>query len=310
MKSLKEQLNIALNADNSVRRLSDLELAAMKRCLLDMYRHIKSICDANGLTLMLTGGSCLGSIRHKGFIPWDDDLDLMMPRKDYDKLLLLCEEGRLGKDYEFSFPSKNHDAPCAFLKIYLKGSKIVGIGGESKKYPNGVFLDIFPIEGAPKSSFVRKIKGFVANMLRLSANMVDSAGVWSDEKVAFFKQSKSLYINMKCRQTIGRMLSVISHRRWICWYDRFVKEEIIGDYAVIPTGRKLYVGETLPADVYFPPSKGTFEGLDVSLPSNPDAYLKNLYGDYMWIPPVEKRESHMITEIQLPEKFYIKKMVD
>ena len=306
MKSLKEQLNSVMNTDGSLRRLDDNELAALKKCILDMFVHIKTICEDNGLVMMLTGGSCLGAIRHKGFIPWDDDLDLMMPRNDYDKLLQLCERGALGDDYEFTYPDKNHDAPCAFLKIYLKDSKIIGIGGESKKYPNGVFLDIFPIEGAPKPMLVRKIKGSIANVLRLCANMVDGSENWSKELADFYKKNKGLYVNMRCRQLMGKALSVFSHKKWICWYDHFVKNGVIGEYAVIPTGRKLYVGETLPSNVYFPPCKGMFEGIEVKLPANTDVYLKNMYGDYMWIPPVEKRESHMIVEIKLPEKYYKK----
>lgn len=304
MISLKEQLNLVMNNNSSLRRLDDKELAALKKCILDMFIHIKTICDDNGLVMMLTGGSCLGAVRHKGFIPWDDDLDLMMPRNDYDRLLQLCERGVLGDGYEFTYPNKEHDAPCAFLKIYLKESKIIGIGGSSRNYPNGVFVDIFPIEGAPKLLMTRKIKGTIANALRLCANMVDSSGNWSNDLADFYKLNKSLYLNMRCRQFIGRVLAIFSHKKWICWYDNFVKNGMIGEYAVIPTGRKLYVGETLPSAVYFPPSKGLFEGIEVNLPANTDVYLKNMYGDYMWIPPVEKRESHMIAEIKLPEKYY------
>lgn len=306
MISLKQQINEAYNKTSAYRKLSEQELAALKRCILDIYVHLNTLCEEHNLDLMLAGGSCLGAIRHKGFIPWDDDLDLMMSRKDYNKLLQLCEEGALGDKYEFSYPSKSHDAPCAFLKIYRKDSKIVGLDGENEKYPSGIFVDIFPIEGTPKSILKRKIKGFIANTLRLCANMVDVPGKWSSNMSEFYKQNGLLFVNMKIRLFWGKILSVISHKKWICWYDAYIKDEEIGEYAIIPAGRKLYEGELLLSNVYFPPSKGEFEGMVVKLPADPDAYLKNLYGNYMWIPPVEKRESHMIVDIKLPEKYYKK----
>ena len=304
MKSLKEQLNSVVNLSVGVRRIDENEQAALKRCILAMYIHLKKICDSHGLILMLTGGSCLGAVRHKGFIPWDDDLDLMMPRNDYNYLLDLCKKGNLGSDYEFTYPSKEHDAPCAFLKIYLKNSRILGIGGERNKYPQGVFIDVFPIDGVPRMAFIFHLKGFIADVLRLCSNMVSNAGSWSDDESVLYKQSFSLFLNMKCRQLFGSLLSVISHKRWIYWYDSFICDSIIGKKASIPTGRKLYVGETLPSSVFFPPSKGYFEGLEVFLPADPDTYLKNLYGNYMCIPPVDKRESHFIKEIELPEKYF------
>ena len=109
---------------------------------------------------------------------------------------------------------------------------------------------------------------------------------------------------MKSRQIIGKLLSVFSHKQWICLYDTFVKNKKKSSYSSIPTGRKLYLGETLPSNVYFPPTNGIFEGICVKLPADPDAYLKNLYGNYMWIPPIEKRESHLITELSLPSKYF------
>ena len=292
MKSYKELLNDAVNS-SSLRKLTDEELATVKQRLLDMYLDLSTICKANNLCLMLSGGSVLGAVRHQGFIPWDDDLDLNMPRKDYDRLLELCETGSLSKKFDYSFPSKSHDSPNAFLQLYSKECYMVELDGEVK----GIHLDVFPIEGTSDRRYVWKINGYFANLLRLIANMVAESGKWGQTKRDLFLQDKYFYSFMRCRQLLGKIFSIISHKRWICWYDSFVKNEEIGKMAVIPTGRKLYHGETLPSSVFFPVSKGIFEGLEVNLPSNPDAYLKNLYGDYMIIPSVEKRESHMIVKL-------------
>lgn len=303
MKGHKEILNGAVN-NSKLRKLTDLELEAIKRCTLDIYKKVVCVCNANDLTIMLGGGSALGAVRHKGFIPWDDDMDLNMPRKDYNKFITLCESGVLGDNYDFSFPNKKHDSPCAFLKIYRKDTKIIGLAGEDNRFPLGLDIDIFPIEGAPSNLLLRVTKGYLANLLRLIMNLVGESGKWSDSLSALCRQNWKLLWYMRCRQFVGRLFSIISHKRWVCWFDSFVACESISSFVVIPTGRKLYHGETFPASVFFPVSKGVFEGLEVNLPATPDIYLKRLYGDYMIIPPVEKRESHMIVDLQLPKEFY------
>lgn len=293
MKNYKTLLNEAVN-NSIIRKLTDGEIDILQTCTLKIFKKVTQVCDENGLLIMLGGGSALGSVRHNGFIPWDDDMDLIMPRADYDKLLVLIEQGILGDDYEFTYPNKEHDAPSAFLKIYLKGTKLIGLNGEDSKYPQGIDLDVFPIEGAPSSKISRWWRGKIANTLRLISNVVEESGPWSEDAKKLYSRDWKFYIFMRCRQVIGKMFSVIDHKKWICWYDAFVRMPQIGDFCVIPTGRRLYQGETLPSKVFFPVSKGLFEGMEVNLPADTDAYLKNLYGNYMWIPPVEKRECHLI----------------
>ena len=91
MKSYKELLNE--NARQSgLRQLTEQESDEMKKALMEMYKDVARVCAEHGLTLMMCGGSCLGAIRHQGFIPWDDDLDLCMPRGDYEKIKSLLLE--------------------------------------------------------------------------------------------------------------------------------------------------------------------------------------------------------------------------
>lgn len=101
MKSDSELMNELAHKTNYLHEMTSSESSAMKRALLDIYRDVAKLCEKEGLTLMLSGGSCLGAVRHKGFIPWDDDLDVMMRRDDYERLIRLCKEGRLGDKYEF-----------------------------------------------------------------------------------------------------------------------------------------------------------------------------------------------------------------
>ena len=116
--------------------------------------------------------------------------------------------------YEYSFPSNQHDSPNAFLQIYSKKCHIIELDGKEK----GIHLDVFPIEGIPKRYYAWKMKGYFANLLRLIANMVAESGKWSSMKRDLFLHDKYFYGFMRCRQMLGKIFSLISHKRWICWY--------------------------------------------------------------------------------------------
>lgn len=300
MKSYKELLNE--NARKTgLRQLTEEESTEMKKMLIEMYKSVASLCAANGLTLMLCGGSCLGAIRHQGFIPWDDDLDMCMPRRDYECLKELLLQGGLGDEYEYIFPMKNHDALCMFMKIYKKGTRCVEAGNEYTDFPKGLSLDIFPLEGVSVNGLIRKWTGMCANMLRLCANMVYEATYpVSDASRQLMTMGGIGGFMVKSRRVLGKILSIIRHRHWVNWYESLVSDPKVETFLSIPTGRKLYEGETLPAEVFLPTRKAMFEGVEVNVPGQPDLYLANLYGaNYMQLPPVEKRERHFIVEFDL-----------
>lgn len=304
MKSYKELLNEAARSAN-LHKLSEEEANAIKKCALEIYDRLDKVCNENHLCLMLIGGSCLGAVRHKGFIPWDDDLDVTMPRQDYERLINLLKEGVMGDDYEYACPTSEKDSPILWLKIYRKGTKLIEAEGLYSNTPLGCFVDVFPIDGVPINDRCRRIKGFIANGLRLIANMV------VDSKIAvtpFMKEAYALNAQLRrmmfVRRLLGYMFSIVNHKTWAQWYDKFVKSTKMDGYVGIPTGRGLYYGESHPSDVFFPPSEGVFEGRRVLLPACPDKYLTRLYKDYMQIPPEDKRESHFVVSLELSPKYY------
>lgn len=302
MKSYKELLNE--NARNSgLRQLTEDEAARMKVVLLDMYKDIAKVCDEHGLTVMLCGGSCLGAVRHKGFIPWDDDIDMCMPRKDYEILKVLLYDGVMGDGYEFLYPARDKDSMCMFMKIYKKGTRCVEAGCEYTDFPKGLSVDIFPIEGTSNSTVCRKMIGCAANALRLSANMVYEATYPVSEATRRLTNMGGVGgMMLKARRILGKALSLIPHRKWVYWFEVLVCNLRMEGTLTIPTGRKLYGGEALPASAFFPVKRLLFEGYEVNVPNDTDKYLSNLYGnDYMQLPPMEKRERHFIIEFDLPD---------
>ena len=302
MKTYKELLNELANKGNSpLRTLTDKESANLKKEILKIYLDVAEICKQHNLTLMLFGGSCLGAVRHKGYIPWDDDLDVVMCRSDYEKFKQLCAENILGDKYEYCYPSKEKDSPVMFMKIYLKDSVDLEMGSESTPFPKGIFLDIFIIDGVPENKWLCKLKGYAANSLRLIANMVASAVYPSEIQKKFVSQDKDLNRQYKIRFYLGKLFSVISHKKWVYWYDKFVSCDKHSGKISIPTGTKLYNGGISYYDDYYPAREAEFEGHKVYIPNNYHKYLENTYGNYMEIPPIEKRERHFIIDFKLPK---------
>lgn len=300
MKTYKELLNESVRS-GLLRQLTEQESSQMKGMLLDMYKDVAQVCKDNALTLMLCGGSCLGTIRHQGFIPWDDDLDMCMPRNDYEELKGLLENGALGEKYEYLFPSSSHDSLCMFMKIYRKGTRCVEIGNEYAPFPKGLSVDIFPIDAVSSNACKRAWRGWMANVMRLCANMVYEATYPSGEMAKrLMAQGGMGGFVLRCRKMAGSILRIVKHRYWIMGFERLVRNGRPSALSSIPTGRKLYEGETLPTSVFVPCRSASFEGIDVQVPGQAEVYLANLYGkDYMQLPPAEKRERHFIVDFQL-----------
>lgn len=300
MKFYKDLMNMAARDNSVLKELSKEESVALKSCILSIFKVVTDLCNRHELTYMLGGGSCLGAIRHHGFIPWDDDLDMMMPRADYQTLLSLLEKGDLGQDYSFSYPDGKMESPVSFLKVYKNDTVLIGLtDGKDCPYPQKVFLDVFPLDGVPPGVFARKIKGYIADALRFAANTVYDSRPWSEAQKQFYQSRPEMMRIIRIRRFLGKILSVIPHRKWVYWFDRFVNDPSTSGYIGIPTGRKRYGGEIFPAKVYLPTVEGVFEGLMVQLPGGWDEYLRNLYKNYMELPPVEKRERHFILRINL-----------
>ena len=295
---IKEKMGYAGTKPRSAYELSEDELAGLKSSLLSMALEVIQVCESNGIRIALAGGSALGAVRHKGFIPWDDDLDLMMPRSDYDRFCKVFKN-TLNDRYELIAPNKGNRYKNRFPKVFKRGTVLKTVGDVDLDLPNGIFLDIFLLENIPQSSLVRLVKGFWCNFLMYASSRAEM--YVCDNPILREHMSATKEIRKAYNKTIriGKILSVIPLRTWFNWIDRAVQYKKTTGLLGLPTGRKHYWGEIFPEEVFLPFSRGTFEGHEVPLPADCDTYLRNLYGDYMQIPPPEKREKHFIVELKL-----------
>lgn len=300
MKTYTDLLNDVARKSNMLKELTAEQQRQLKEALIEEYKVIKTFCDEHHLTVFFGGGSCLGAVRHQGFIPWDDDLDLNMPRNDYNKLIELIEQGVFPEGYEFSYPSTRRDGKNLFLKIYIKGTKFVEINDVGSRYPKGINIDIFPMENVPKCKIARRLKALcfeVVGVLAASSYYDENRNQMYDN---FIRQDKDLRRMHRTRCVIGRMFRWIGHKRLTYWADRVAQHRREGELVTFPTGRRHYMGEVMPRSVFLPVSMGVFEGMEVNLPNRPQQYLENLYGkDFMQVPPEDKRERHFIIEFEV-----------
>lgn len=164
--------------ENTEKQLSNSEI---KEHLLEMLVEFAEFCDKNGLRYYLSGGTLLGAVRHKGFIPWDDDVDLMMPRKDYENLLYLWHDDR----YCLSSCEKNRDYNTPFARIWDTTTKLRWTVINEKEI--GVFMDIFPLDGFPTGDLQTKIHLMRIKMLRSLVNAEVRQKFLKNEKFRLIK---------------------------------------------------------------------------------------------------------------------------
>lgn len=302
MKSDSELLNELARKTNYLHEMTLEESQSLKDELLRMYKDIAALCKEEGLTVMLCGGSALGAVRHQGFIPWDDDLDLLMPRKDYERLIALMADGRLGEKYEYNTPNPHTDCKNVFLKIYRRGSLDVDIYSADAPFPKGISIDVFALDAMPSTRLGQQLKGLIANGLQFASIVTLYAQYPSQKLEEFMTLDPDTRKRYRLKVLLGKIASIVPHRKWVWWFDQFVHDESQNKPLGIPTGRKYYAGEIFPRGVYLPAVEATFEGEKVYIPGQYDPYLRNLYHDYMQLPPIEKREHHFIVKFALPDE--------
>lgn len=298
MLNKKEILNEAANS-GSVRPLSDEERRSLKLTLLDMVKDIDTVCRKYDLKMFLAGGSLLGAIRYGGFIPWDDDVDFGMIRKDYKKLIDIFDD-ELGEKYYLRCPNSPYPNGNRFMQIFKKGTILETAEGNTPLQPNCVLLDIFPYDMVPDNKVHQLIKGIWCNILMLIASSVTGYRYPNAEYQKMMRKSLKGRVLFSAEEIIGFLFSWKSPANWFNTVDRAIQYGKKTHYITSATGRRHYFGETFLVDVFLPLQEIYFENLTLYAPANPDAYLRHNYGDdYMTPPPQGKRESHFVKNLQL-----------
>lgn len=241
---------------------------------LEILDVIVKICNDNNLTYYLAGGSVLGAIRHKGIIPWDDDIDIMMYRSDLDKFEKLCEK-QLPDGYFYQSSKTDPHYHHIFSKVRKDGTLFVEKQTASTGQHNGIFVDIFPIDSAKHECGLQSKQAMLANKIEKILKVKDNilSGNFLDKVIATIFSERFLLLIQR------EVLSVFNNPK-NKYYVNFGSQ-----YGV----KK----QTMKKSVYYPPIEIEFENRKYYIPNDYDHFLRKLYGDkYMELPPKNKRVTH------------------
>ena len=255
--------------------------------LVEMLRSFAEYCEKYGLRYYLVGGTLLGAVRHQGFIPWDDDIDVGMPREDYGRFLSLVEKEPISDEYKI-ISAREGTLPLPFAEMIHINTRLerpTSAYLEEKSRQLYLFLDIFPQDGWPESigeakSLVRKAKW--KRFLILQSRATIGAGtnlVRKISKIPFILWGRFLGTDRIC-MSLDRFA-----QNW-----KFDESKYVGaiTYGIYGLGERCLREEVVDF------KQVEFEGTRFCAPGCWDSYLRAIFGNYMDLPPVEKRVSHSL----------------
>lgn len=266
--------------------LTDDQLAALQKTLLSMLRDLTALAAENGVSLTLGGGTALGAARHGGFIPWDDDVDLNVPRRDYERLVRLLREERAGA-YWVHTPRDTPGYGILTTRVRKTGTRVKqredGYGDEC-----GATIDLCPIENTYDNAALRALHGALCMGLGFA---VSCRKLWRDRRSVKPLLPRGVFL---VKAAVGLCLSWGGLDFWTRLADRAFSmcRNENSRYVVMPAGRAHFFGELYPREPFMDTQTVPFEDVPCAVTAVLDDYLTRLYGDWRAEPDGDRRERH------------------
>ena len=251
------------------------ELRHLQLVILDIMKDIDTLCRAHNIEYYLLGGSAIGAIRHKGFIPWDDDLDIIMNNDNYNRFIEVCRKELDTSKYYLQEGLK--DWSMYFSKIRLKGTKLV----EEVTYTDnldmqGIYVDVFKMDNVSSNKVMARWQYFCAKVF-----LCYQLSVRGDDKNAFGIK-KRLMVLLSFPLRIKPIRDGFKHQ-----VEKYNGKET--DYYGFFYGRTKYKTAIVKKELFGKPLRVPFEDTQLCVAEHYHEYLTQMFGDYMTPPPVEQQ---------------------
>jgi len=272
-------------------------IADLQTKMLEVLEELIRVCEENGLTYFACGGTCIGALRHDGFIPWDDDLDVFMPRPDYEKLWQLRDRFQSDK-YKLCRTTKEKNYHHRVQQLVDLNTTFINQRSVDEDIEHGVYIDILPMDACAPTK-TKRLAQMIQSMLY---------SVYNVQCLPEFHGGKMF------RTAVGIALKIIPSKnmRYRIW-SRCERKMTKYDWdkatqAVELTASMKVLRNPYPREWFVGVTKHKFEDIEINLPSGVDNYLKQVFGDYMSLPPESERHPrHNTVKIDLNNSYEIYK---
>lgn len=275
-------------SENRQYHISEEELKQIQAIQQDLIQEVARICRKCGIHFNMVGGTMLGAIRHKGYIPWDDDADIGFLRTEYEKFREACKSELNHEKYYMQDLRDTEGYRWGYGKLRRKNTEFIRLNQEFMPYGQGISIDLMPFDNVPDSFLARRIHFFRCFLYRKL--------FWSE---VGSRSEKNVWIRI-----LYKGLRLIPMKWVVKSYQRFIdsgqkKKTQLVRILTFPTPKKVYGYERRWYTQLQPYPFG-----EMMLPGakDYDGYLQVKYGKYMELPPIEKRKTHPVSKLKLSEE--------
>ena len=271
--------------------------------LLESLKVLDEVCRSNGLQYFASGGTALGAVRHKGFIPWDDDVDIVLYRKDYNRLKELAAAGAFPEPFFFQTPATDSGYSKGFSRLRNSETTLIPFMDYSMKCNHGVFIDIFPLDAVPDSEFLLKTQ---CASLRIYRGVMNAYSRYisglDGEAASLAKKVGYAALKQVFRSPKFSIKSVYDKFEQIAAKYENTKHEKVGVIsAFFASKRLIWDKDCWENPVYIP-----FENTEIPVPENVDKMLTHQYGDYMTPVKAPTMHGEMVFSADIPYEQFLR----